>query len=222
MGSSTSPPQPPIISAGQSPGRTSQVFRQLSCCHTAASLPPPPRPTILPDSYGPNIVLGFLTVHSRCAPPLFQHSSILPKSGPITCLPLSLVSGKLSLAPPSALLFLSWPSVYSLPSAVGSPKTPLLRRRRLFSLFFARIPSRPPHHPFSVHLSPPSSPSPPESLGLLHPPHTHTRTGFQASPSSQLRSSPASAPSHPPGPPASCPAPKFRARFPGTKQEKSE
>lgn len=42
-----------------------------------------------------------------------------------------------------------------------------------FSLFSSPAsPSRPPHHPFFVHLSPPSSPSPPESLGLLHPPHT--------------------------------------------------
>lgn len=98
-----------------------------------------------------------------------RFSNILLKAGPISCLPLSPVSGKLSLVPPSALLFLSSPSVYSPPSAVGSPKTRLLRRLRLFSLFFARIPlptSTPPllrplkSAIFSLPTGIPGSPSP--------------------------------------------------------------
>lgn len=60
--------------------------------------------------------------------------------------------------------------------------------------------------------------SPLESLRPLYP----HKLDFSFFPSSQLPSSPSSTPPHPPVPPASCPAPKFWARFPGTKQEKSE
>lgn len=175
-------------------------------------------------------MLGFLTVHSRCASasphltPCFPQPllSSYPSLAPSTRLPLSHISGRPSLAPASALLFLSSPLVYSLPSAVGFPKTPL-SVVSAFSLFSPAFLSRPPHHPFCVHLSPPSSHSPSESLRLLHPPHMYPNwiSGLPFTPTA-ASTPPASTPSHPPGPPASCPAPKIRARFPGTKQEKSE
>ena len=130
MGSSNPPPRLPpatatIISAGQSPVPTSQVFSQF-CGHA-------PPPAIPPDSHVPNTMLGFLTVHSGCASasphltPCFPQPllSSYPSLAPSTRLPLSHISGRPSLAPASALLFLSSPLVYSPPSAVGSPKTPL-------------------------------------------------------------------------------------------------
>ena len=144
-----------------------------------------------------------------------------PSLVPNTRLPLSHLSGRPSLAPPSALLFLSSPSVYFLPSAVGSPKSPLSIICASF-FPFAHVPlMTPPHHGFSVHLNPSPSHSPPESpVSPSASTHRPLETGFRFSPSSQLPSS-SSTPPHAPVPPASCPAPKFRARFPGTKQEKS-
>lgn len=148
MGSSTSPPQPPIISAGQSPIPTSQVFSQLSYCHTAASLPPPPRPTILPGSYGPSIVLGFLTVHPRRAPPLFQHPTqgwphLLPS--PQSRFRETFSCSSLSFALPLLALGLLSPISSRFSQNPTSPSSPPF-------LSFLR-----PHPPPDLHTTPSSS-----------------------------------------------------------------
>ena len=222
MGSSTSPPQPPIILAGQSPIPTSQVFSQFSCCHTAALLPPPTMPhnppKLLRPQYIPRISASSFKVYSPCLP-AFQHpTQVWPHHlpSPQSRLRETFSCSSLSFALPPLALGLLSPSSSRISQDPTSPSPPP---------FLSFLRPRPPPDPHTT-------PSPSTLVRHLLPPHrspwvsfarhTHARTGFQLSPSSQLRSSPASTTFHPPGPPASCPAPKFRARFPGTKQEKSE
>ena len=173
MGSSTSPPQPPIISAGQSPIPTSQVFSQFSCCHTAASLPPPTMPhnppKLLRPQYSPRISASSFQVYS---PPSSSIPASYPSLAPSPAFPSVTSQGNFLLLLPQLRSSSPRPG-FTLSQQQSNLPRPHFSVASAFSLFSSPTsPSRPPHHPFSVHLSPPSSPSPPESLGLLCPPHT--------------------------------------------------
>lgn len=173
MGSSTSPPQTPIISAGQSPSPTSQVFSQFSCCHTAASLPPPHHASQSSQTLTASIQSeDFCQFIQGVLPPSSSIPASYPSLAPSPAFPSVTSQGNFLLLLPQLRSSSPRPG-FTLSQQQSNLPRPHFSVAYAFSLFSSPTsPSRPPHHPFSVPLSPPSSPSPPESLGLLRPPHT--------------------------------------------------
>lgn len=203
-----------------SPIPTSQVFSQFSPLHTLPS-------AILPDSCGPTSMLGFLKVHSRCASPPQPSPTptpaiILAQSGPSNTRFLQLHLRK-TFSCPSLNMVLP-PLALGLLSSISRrySQDPIIHHFGLVSLFIHPYSFHDPHTPFLLrplldlpHRTLHGSPRAP-----CIPLHLHTNgiSGFPFIPTPVLSSFylfPSSSSS-------SCPAPKFRARFPGRKQEKSE